>query len=118
MFKILDCTLRDGGYYNNWDFSPEVVQAYIHAMVAAKIDYVELGLRNFAQPGFLGAFAYTSEDFLNRLELPEGPTYGVMIDAKTILNADQSIEEAIDSLFVDCAKSEVKKNKQLIKLST
>ena len=19
--KILDCTLRDGGYYNNWDFS-------------------------------------------------------------------------------------------------
>ncbi len=18
--KILDCTLRDGGYYNNWDF--------------------------------------------------------------------------------------------------
>jgi len=107
MFKILDCTLRDGGYYNNWDFSPEVVQAYIHAMVAAKIDYVELGLRNFAQPGFLGAFAYTSEDFLNRLELPEGPTYGVMIDAKTILNADQSIEEAIDSLFVDCAKSKV-----------
>lgn len=20
MFKILDCTLRDGGYYTNWDF--------------------------------------------------------------------------------------------------
>ena len=23
--KILDCTLRDGGYYNNWDFDYEVV---------------------------------------------------------------------------------------------
>ena len=22
--KILDCTLRDGGYYNNWNFSKEV----------------------------------------------------------------------------------------------
>ena len=27
--KILDCTLRDGGYYNNWDFSPEVVTEYL-----------------------------------------------------------------------------------------
>jgi len=107
MFKILDCTLRDGGYYNHWDFSPDVVQAYILAMVAAKIDYVELGLRNFAQPGFLGAFAYTSEDFLNRLDLPEGPTYGVMIDAKTILNANLSVEDAVDALFVDRAKSKV-----------
>ena len=32
MFKILDCTLRDGGYYTNWDFSPEVIDAYIQAM--------------------------------------------------------------------------------------
>ena len=21
---LVDCTLRDGGYYNNWDFSPEL----------------------------------------------------------------------------------------------
>jgi len=107
MYKILDCTLRDGGYYNHWDFSPEVVQAYIHAMVEAKIDYIELGLRNFAQPGFLGAFAYTTEDFLNRLELPKGPTYGVMIDAKTILNSSLSVNDAIDALFVDSAESKV-----------
>ena len=26
--KILDCTLRDGGYYNNWDFSFDLVGAY------------------------------------------------------------------------------------------
>ena len=107
MYKILDCTLRDGGYYNHWDFSPEVVQAYINAMVAANIDYVELGLRNFAQPGFLGAFAYTSEEYLNRLTLPNGPTYGVMIDAKTILNANKPIKDAIDCLFVDCSKSKI-----------
>ena len=23
-FKILDCTLRDGGYYTNWDFPSNV----------------------------------------------------------------------------------------------
>ena len=27
--KILDCTLRDGGYYTNWDFSSDVVMTYI-----------------------------------------------------------------------------------------
>lgn len=26
--KILDCTLRDGGYYTNWDFDDKTVDAY------------------------------------------------------------------------------------------
>ena len=26
---ILDCTLRDGGYYNNWDFSKDLVNQYL-----------------------------------------------------------------------------------------
>ena len=24
--KILDCTLRDGGYYNNWNFDLEIIK--------------------------------------------------------------------------------------------
>nr|WP_113867723.1 aldolase catalytic domain-containing protein [Brenneria salicis]NMN92143.1 4-hydroxy 2-oxovalerate aldolase [Brenneria salicis ATCC 15712 = DSM 30166]RBP61133.1 4-hydroxy 2-oxovalerate aldolase [Brenneria salicis ATCC 15712 = DSM 30166]RLM28713.1 pyruvate carboxyltransferase [Brenneria salicis ATCC 15712 = DSM 30166] len=105
--KILDCTLRDGGYYNNWDFDFEVVNAYLTAVAAAKIDYVELGLRNFPQEGFLGPFAYTTESLVNRLTLPEGPAYGVMIDAKTVLSANMPVEEAIDKLFVDASKSKL-----------
>lgn len=106
-FSILDCTLRDGGYYNNWDFDPEVVTQYLNSVANANIDYVELGLRNFAKQGFLGAFAYTTEDFLNSLMLPEGPTYGVMVDAKTILESDMSIEESIDALFVPANQSKI-----------
>ncbi len=105
--KILDCTLRDGGYYNNWDFSPEVVSAYLSAMAAARIDYVELGLRNFPKQGFDGPFAYTTEAFIRGLDLPVGPTYGVMIDAKTILDAPMSIEAAVDALFVDAEQSPI-----------
>ena len=82
--KILDCTLRDGGYYNNWDFDTEVVESYLKAVATANIDFVELGLRNFSQVGFHGAFAYTTEDYINDMELPDGPVYGVMVDAKTI----------------------------------
>lgn len=106
-FSILDCTLRDGGYYNNWDFAPEVIEQYLSSVASANIDYVELGLRNFPKAGFLGAFAYTTEDFINTLTLPEGPTYGVMVDAKTILESDMPVEEAIDALFVPAAHSKV-----------
>lgn len=29
---VLDCTLRDGGYYNDWDFPRPLVQGYLSAM--------------------------------------------------------------------------------------
>lgn len=107
-FSILDCTLRDGGYYNNWDFTPDVVQAYLVAMAQAKIDYVELGLRNFPKSGFDGPFAYTTETFIKTLSLPAGPTYGVMVDAKTILDAQMSIEDAVEALFIDADQTQIK----------
>jgi 4-hydroxy 2-oxovalerate aldolase len=105
--KILDCTLRDGGYYNNWDFEPSVVEAYLLAVAEAKVDYVELGLRNFPKSGFLGAFAYTTEAYINSLDLPHGPTYGVMVDAKTILESGLSVEDALDALFVSATDSKI-----------
>jgi isopropylmalate/homocitrate/citramalate synthase len=42
--KLLDCTLRDGGYYNAWDFDPKTVQAYLNAMHALPADLVEIDL--------------------------------------------------------------------------
>ena len=39
------CTLRDGGYYNNWDFSIDLIKDYIQALELAKIDFIELGFR-------------------------------------------------------------------------
>jgi len=106
-YKILDCTLRDGGYYNNWDFSLEIVNEYLNSISRSKIEFVELGMRNFPKQGFLGAFAYTTEGFLNSLELPAGPVYGVMIDAKTLLDVDLPIEEAINKLFVPAKESKL-----------
>ena len=30
--KLLDCTLRDGGYYTNWNFDDDLVDTYAEAM--------------------------------------------------------------------------------------
>lgn len=102
--KILDCTLRDGGYYNDWDFDAELVKSYLNAVSGSGIEYVELGLRNFPKAGFLGPFAYSSESYLKTLNLPDGVTYGVMVDAKTVLSSPLSIEDAVDQLF--CKETE------------
>lgn len=59
MTKILDCTLRDGGYYTHWDFNQEIVDAYIHAMNVLNIDYLELGYRNKPTKEYMGKFGYS-----------------------------------------------------------
>ena len=42
--NILDCTLRDGGYYNNWNFSIDLINRYLKVMSDIKVDYVEMAL--------------------------------------------------------------------------
>lgn len=41
--KLLDCTLRDGGYVNNWEFGRENIRQIIKNLVSAKLDYIECG---------------------------------------------------------------------------
>jgi len=99
MVKILDCTLRDGGYYNNWDFNESVVNNYLSAMSKAKVDIVEIGFRFLPQNKFLGKFAYSEDDYLNSLSLPSNISYAVMINASDLINYEDGIERAIKNLF-------------------
>ena len=56
IFKVnlLDCTLRDGGYYNNWDFSNELANKYLKAIANSGIKYAEIGFRSFKKNLFKG----------------------------------------------------------------
>lgn len=45
--KILDCTLRDGGYINDWNFGQNNIKHIIEDLEKAKIDIIECGfIRN------------------------------------------------------------------------
>ena len=50
--KILDCTLRDGGYYNNWEFPQEIVSTYLQSLESSHINYVEIGFRFLQKNSF------------------------------------------------------------------
>ncbi|MFI3262677.1 MAG: hypothetical protein R3Y26_07190 [Rikenellaceae bacterium] len=41
--KLLDCTLRDGGYLNDWNFGYDTIMYVFNNLVNAQIDYIEVG---------------------------------------------------------------------------
>lgn len=41
--KMLDCTLRDGGYCNQWEFGNENIKKIIQGLIASGIDIIECG---------------------------------------------------------------------------
>ena len=43
MIKVLDCTLRDGGYINNWEFGEENISNIVDSLELSDIDFIELG---------------------------------------------------------------------------
>ena len=44
--KVMDCTVRDGGLMNNWQFSDDFVRAVYQACLQAGIDYMEIGYKS------------------------------------------------------------------------
>lgn len=43
MVKVLDCTLRDGGYVNDWDFGEKKIKRMLTLLTDAGVDIIECG---------------------------------------------------------------------------
>jgi len=97
MMKILDCTLRDGGYYTNWDFDKELVVEYCKAMEELPIDYVEVGYRSIKLKGYLGEYFYCPEYVMKDMKaLMPSKKLTIILDEKNIR------AEHIDKLLRPC----------------
>jgi 4-hydroxy 2-oxovalerate aldolase len=96
---LIDCTFRDGGYYNEWDFDRDLINVYLKAMNESAIDYVEIGFRSFDIKGFKGACAYSTDEFIRSLDLIQGQKIGVMVNAAEVVNHSFGATEAIKLLF-------------------
>ncbi|MGE5418072.1 MAG: aldolase catalytic domain-containing protein [Acidobacteriota bacterium] len=102
--ELLDCTIRDGGYVNDWFFDKGVVREVYRALSKAGIDWVELGYRdlpgNFDGSQF-GPWRFSDEQLIK--ETTEG-IYGskiaLMVDfgritKNDIPDADRSVVKLI-----------------------
>ncbi len=101
----LDCTLRDGGYYNNWHFDIALINDYLKAMSDAKIDIVEIGFRSLNKSSFKGPAAYSNDEFLNLLIVPKNIKIAVMINASELIDKGSFSEKNLNNLLL-------KKNKK------
>ena len=87
-FNILDCTLRDGGYYTDWDFSPSIVSTYLDAINSLPIDYIEVGYRNNPDKTYMGEYGYCPVPSLKRIRKKCTKKIAVMLNEKSTVVED------------------------------
>jgi len=112
--KLLDCTLRDGGYINNWEFGQHTIKDILKKLVESQIDYVEVGFlrncqykkeaavfNNCAEIGDIlpvnkGNTMFTAMALYNKYDITQLTAYdGQTIDALRITFHDYDIDEGL-----------------------
>jgi 4-hydroxy 2-oxovalerate aldolase len=81
--RVLDCSVRDGGICNDWQFPADLVKRTYRALHAAGVDYMEIGYR--ATPGTFdpaksGPWKGTTDDALATFVDDTGIKLAVMLD--------------------------------------
>lgn len=78
---LLDCTLRDGGYINNWNFGEDTIKGIVTLLERSNVDIIELG---FLRPGDYGKNQSLFSDISEVERVVEkkkrGTEYVVMVD--------------------------------------
>lgn len=65
--RLLDCTLRDGGYVNDWEFGHSHLNSIFERLVDAKVDIIEVGFLDDRRPFDI-----------NRSIMPDTPSAGAI----------------------------------------
>ncbi|NEW08027.1 nucleoid-structuring protein H-NS [Paenibacillus sp. SYP-B3998] len=118
--KILDCTIRDGGLVNDWDFSVEFVQDMYRGLSAAGVEYMEIGYKNsekLLKGGASGPWRFLNENFLREVITSKTDTKLSAlvdigrVDEKDILPREDSL---LDLIRVACYIKDVDKGLELV----
>lgn len=102
---FLDCTLRDGGYYNVWDFETNKAQELILGLNNAGVEIIEIGYKSPVQQEYYGLFKYCNEDYLGFLSKDDSSDYAFMIDVKDFLHQGKVNTSGLDEVIVPAKDS-------------
>ena len=117
--KILDCTLRDGGYYTDWHFETDLVRRLVKALSNSEVDVIELGYKS---PIKGGPYRKCNDGFISSVINFDvfHSQFSFMIDAKDYINQPELLEDIIkpSGIFQICRvamkKSEIYDSLELI----
>lgn len=118
--KILDCTIRDGGLVNNWDFSVDFVRDTYEALNAAGVDYMEIGYKNspkLVDAENAGPWRFCEDEFIKTV-IPEKKStkLSAIVDIGRV-DPDDFVprsESLIDMIRVACYLKDIDKALDLI----
>lgn len=108
LITFLDCTLRDGGYYTEWDFNLDKTKKLIEELNEAGVNIIEIGYKApYTKDKYFGLFRNCNEDYLTFLSKGDHAEYSFMIDVKEFVKEksvdfpllDKYIKDAHDSVF-------------------
>lgn len=114
--KVLDCTIRDGGLINKWQFSDEIVRKVFLALSEAGVDYMEIGYKSSEQyfsRAEHGAWKFCTEEDIKRIvgEVDTKMKLSAMADIGRIDSEDISPKKdsILDMIRVACYAKEMDK---------
>ena len=72
--ELLDCTLRDGGYVNDWEFGQNTLINVFERVTASGVDFIEIGFLDERRPFDPNRSIMPDTDCMNRIYggLPKG----------------------------------------------
>ncbi len=125
--KVLDCTIRDGGLINNYQFSDDFLFAVYKAACNSGVDIVELGKKLAESDVYsrekFGACNFCDEDMLKRIvgshECENPPLVAVMFDVGRVDIAGLKLadESPVDMIRTACYVPDIDKGIDLVKRS-
>ena len=114
--KVIDCTVRDGGLMNKWQFSDDFVRNVYQALSKSGVDYMEIGYLSsegmFSREE-MGAWKFCAEDDLKRIvgDAEQTIKFSAMADIGRINHDDipPCAESSLDMIRVACYVHQVDK---------
>jgi 4-hydroxy 2-oxovalerate aldolase len=97
--KLLDCTLRDGGYYNNWNFDIKKANKYLKSSYSANIDIIELGFKFLEKNQNYGPFAFVDTKLIKKIPKNKKTKIAIMINADDFLKIKGNYKTYLNKLF-------------------
>lgn len=92
-FKILDCTLRDGGYYTDWNFKDTLVKKLVKSLDSSGVDIIEMGYKS---PIKGGPYRKCNDGFIKSVvNFKTNAKLAFMIDVKDYINKGKVDNELI-----------------------
>ncbi len=88
MIKLLDCTIRDGGYYTSWDFDDCLIKEYFQLLNKLPYEYLEIGYRSIEKEKYLGEYFYLPCKTIRKIRELTTKKLSIMINSKDCIDID------------------------------